>query len=419
MSKENNFWLIEPRDALVVRDGRPFGKDAGNRADSLEFPFPSTTTGAARTRAGLSVIDNDLSKFKDHKIGNKSLADFVQENIEVRGAILAEITDENKVELLVSAPADAVLFEIKKDDGKTDEENTKIIPLLPLKDEEFFSNLNKKSDETDSNTKFRLLGLQKNEKEKPHKNAPKFWRWTEFEKWLKESKIHEKCELKNLGIGSLEKDRRTHVEMDYGKKSGKDGGLFETRGLEFTRKIEPKKDGETLEFKRYGFILRVEDNNFDGKIENGIAPLGGERRLVSWSKSENQFPLIDEKMRDEIIKNKTCRLILLTPAIFENGFYPKFKDGDIEIEAVAVNRYQVISGWDFKIHRPKPTRRMCPAGSVFFLKFTDKANIEQWLEKTWFNCISDDEQDRKDGFGLAVIGDWDGNYLKLEDALTK
>ena len=413
MRKENSFWIIEPLDALIVRDGRPFGRDAGNRADSLEFPFPSTTTGAARTRAGLSVIDNDLSKFKDYRIGNKSLADFVQENIEVSGAILAEIKDENKVELLFSAPADAVLFEAKKDDGKIDEKNAKIIPLLPLENDGFFSNLNEAGEQ------LRLLGLEKNEKSKPYKNAPKFWRWTEFEKWLKEPKIYEKCELKNFGIGSLEKDRRTHIEMDYGKKSGKDGGLFETRGLEFTRRIESENGGENqVSFKRYGLILRVATNGFDGATAEGIAPLGGERRLVSWSKVENPFPEIDKEMKDKIIETGTCRLILLTPAIFENGFYPTFGNENIGIEAAAVNRYQVISGWDFKNHHPKPTRRMCPAGSVFFLKFRDKTQVEKWIEETWFNCISDDEQDRRDGFGLAVIGNWNGEYLKLEDALN-
>lgn len=410
MTKENGFWLIEPRDALIVRDGRPFGRDAGNRADSLEFPLPSTTTGAARTRAGLNYLKQSGKSFFDQLLGNE-----VQEKIEVGGAVLAEIKQENRVELLLPAPADAILFEVRKGDGKRDEDSAKIIPLVPLKDEEFFSNLN-----DENKTEFRLLGLEKHQDGKPHKNAPKFWHWEMFADWLKESKIHEKYELKNLGIGSLEKDRRTHVEMDYGRKSGKDGGLFETRGLEFTRKIEPKKDGENLEFKRYGFLLRVKTDDFDGKIENGIAPLGGERRLVSWSETENPFPEIDAETKKNIIGKGTCRLILLTPAIFENGFYPKFENENIEIEAVAVNRYQVISGWDFKIHKPKPTRRICPAGSVFFLRFTDKANIEQWLEKTWFGCVSDDAQDCKDGFGLAAIGNWnDKKPLTVTEALSE
>ena len=36
-------WLVEPRDPLIVREGRPFGPDPGAWATSLPFPFPSTT----------------------------------------------------------------------------------------------------------------------------------------------------------------------------------------------------------------------------------------------------------------------------------------------------------------------------------------------------------------------------------------
>ena len=47
-------WIIEPHDPLIVRDGRPFGPNPGVQATSLTFPFPSTTTGGVRTRAGLN-----------------------------------------------------------------------------------------------------------------------------------------------------------------------------------------------------------------------------------------------------------------------------------------------------------------------------------------------------------------------------
>jgi hypothetical protein len=30
--------------------------------------------------------------------------------------------------------------------------------------------------------------------------------------------------------------------------------------------------------------------------------------------------------------------------------------------------------------------------------------VSAWLEKVWWKEISDDEQDRRDGFGLAVVG---------------
>lgn len=45
--------LIEPRDSLIVRDGRPFTNSPGARARSLPFPLPQTLAGAYRSRRGL------------------------------------------------------------------------------------------------------------------------------------------------------------------------------------------------------------------------------------------------------------------------------------------------------------------------------------------------------------------------------
>jgi CRISPR-associated protein Cmr3 len=411
-----NIWLIEPRDALIVRDGRPFGIGAGNRATSLDFPFPSTLTGAARTRAGLSTIGGELKNF------NSKLGDDVQREISVSGALLAELENGKVKEFLVHAPADCAVFEVEENGKRKDEKCGKLIPLVPLEEEredKYLSNLNNKNKH---NENLHLLGLKRYEKSKPHKDAPRFWRWSEFEKWLLEPKI-EKRKLAEIGIGSLPKDRRTHVEMNYTTKAGKDGGLFETRGLEFARKEVDEE--ENIQFKKYGLVLQVDYGNFGGKIEEGIAPLGGERRLVSWreiKETEKTFPDCPPKIKTKIVAEKHCRLVLLTPAIFENGFLPewlKTDDGlNVEIRAVAVNRYQVISGYDFKIGKPKPTRRMCPAGTVFFLRLNgDKSAIENWIDKTWFSCVSDLEQNRKDGFGLAALGAWNGEFLKIEEAL--
>jgi CRISPR-associated protein Cmr3 len=399
-------WLIEPRDALIVRDGRPFGVNAGNRATSLDFPFPSTLTGAVRTRAGLSKIGGVLKNF------SKDLGDEVQREISVSGVLLAGIENGRVEEFLVHAPADCAVFEVKQENGKVkDEKSGKLIPLLPLEEEQedkYLSNLN---DKNKNDKKLLLLGLKKSEQGKPHKDAPRFWRWAEFEKWLLDPKVAER-ELSEIGIGSLPKDRRTHVEMDYSNKAGKDGGLFETRGLEFTRKQEG--------FKKYGLVFQVDYGDFRGRITEGIAPLGGERRLVAWRNSSKTFPSCPPEIKTKISEH--CRLVLLTPAVFEDGFLPvwlKTANGvNAEIKAVAVNRYQVISGYDFKVGKPKPTRRMCPAGTVFFLKLNgDPEAIEKWIDATWFACISDAEQDRKDGFGLAALGTWDGKLLSIEEAL--
>jgi CRISPR-associated protein Cmr3 len=75
------------------------------------------------------------------------------------------------------------------------------------------------------------------------------------------------------------------------------------------------------------------------------------------------------------------------------------------LQAAITPRPEVVSGWDMAQKRPKPTRRLVPAGGVYFVRLDgDEASINRWLDATWWQCVSDDEQARRDGFGLCVIG---------------
>jgi CRISPR-associated protein Cmr3 len=53
---------------------------------------------------------------------------------------------------------------------------------------------------------------------------------------------------------------------------------------------------------------------------------------------------------------------------------------------------------------PKPVRRMVPAGGVYFFELLKGQSSD--LEKLWLESVSDEEQDRRDGFGLATWGIW-------------
>jgi CRISPR-associated protein Cmr3 len=110
--------------------------------------------------------------------------------------------------------------------------------------------------------------------------------------------------------------------------------------------------------------------------------------------------------------------------MFEKGALPGWNGGawplggavQAMVLAACVARPSVVSGWDLAADngpgnpkgRPKPTRRLAPMGSVYFLEL--KGNPEdrrQWCEETWLACVSDDVQDRRDGFGLAALGIWE------------
>src|SRR5262249_39169019 len=72
-------------------------------------------------------------------------------------------------------------------------------------------------------------------------------------------------------------------------------------------------------------------------------------------------------------------------------------------------RWKAVSGWSMLPHPetgkpgPKAIRRMVPADSVYF--FTARGSAAS-LAQRWLQSVSDGEQERRDGFGLAVWGAW-------------
>jgi CRISPR-associated protein Cmr3 len=397
-------WIIEPRDPFIARDGRPFS--AGGRAKTLPFPFPSTTTGGARTRAGLDSDGVFAAAVADVK------------KIEVRGPLLAQLDVSGAIiEWFAPAPSDALLFEAE---GK--DKHAKLRQLSPRE----------LSDGAITNLPngLRPAYLTVVEKSKPLSSAPRYWRWSEFEEWLLNPDTltsKPEHELACLGHSGPLFESRTHVKVLHESQTAEEGQLFQTSGLEFARRI----DESSCAADRLALVIQTnadEELGMQDCIRQGLAHLGGERRFVSWREGRAVRDLFNENcpsaIQEAIVAEKRCRLVLVTPAQFKEGLLPiwlrdKAVDGfKAEVRAVANNRHQVVSGWDFervsgdpkrKYGRPKPTRRLVPAGSVFWFDLSAANNnrqIEDWIEAVWMKCVSDDEQDRKDGFGLAVLGTW-------------
>lgn len=390
-------WIIEPRDSLIVRDGKPFGVNI-THATSLDFPFPSTTTGGVRTRVGLNqagIFDYPKNKLKELK------------DIEVRGSLLAELDDNSQINrFLMPSPADCLL--LQKNEAQKIDKKSDFIRLFPMRVPNAESNLKN----------LLLVGTnQTNLKGKPYSEL-KYWNWKKLENWLWRGSDYSDIQLSDFGIESLKKDSRTHVAINESLASKSDendeGGLFSTSGLEFNYgngKIN--SDPRDKNYVRKMALVVFVDATNSQKLENkgNLAPLGGERRLVTWRKDAKQHSILicPDKIKEQILAEKHCRLMLLTPAFFTDGI-PK-SNANYEVKAIACNRYQTVSGWDFEIDRPKPTRRLIPAGSVLFLDLQQNKDIGTWIDKTWFSCIGDDDQAIKDGFGLSILGTWNGKPL--------
>lgn len=402
-------WIIEARDPLIVRDGRPFGAIPGARAASYSFPFPSTTTGGVRTRFGLG---NDRD-FDDESQKAELIAEV--KRIAVRGPLLVELDDDTDAitDWFAPAPADALLLNLDPP-----ERDRAVLRQLAPRD---------LAEAVTTNLPNGLLPvcLTTGDKGKPCDNAPRYWRWKKFEHWLLDpaALTNEAMVLSALGHDGPAHEARTHVSVQPGTWTAAEGALFQTRGLEFTHH-EPRRERSAarrlLSMTNRLALAVVTDAS---GIKPGLAPLGGERRIVHWRESEPdsaKLPECPPALVERISKTGACRLVLLTPAHFTEGFRPQSQTISHagvtpQLKAVASARPQVVSGWDFEIKKPKPTRRLVPMGAVFFLKLDgDEEARREWVEQIWMQCISDNEQVRRDGFGLAVLGAWSGECPTFE-----
>ncbi len=387
------WWLIEPHDPLIVRDGRPFGPTPGARARPLDFPFPSTIAGGVRTRAGQEGGTFDTSKIDKVK------------QIGIRGPLLAALEDD-KPTLLVPAPRDALLIE---DDKKETVVRHRLRPLAA------------ENARTDIPDNLHPVGLVKPDLRKSYQKAPRFWRWEEFATWLTHPPDGEETvNPADLGISGPGKEWRVHVKMNPDTFTGEEGALFATGGLEFWHKPEGE-ERRLSKVMRLGLATAVVENPHNLQIAETFAPLGGERRLMRWRKTAVDDALkMPDDLADAIAKSGFCRLILLTPACFSAGWRPNWllqaRDGVTPVlKAAVIGKPQTVSGWDFKEKEAKPTRQLVPAGSLFYLQLDgSEAERRAWAKAVWLANVSDGPDDRLAGFGLAALGVWDGQAWPME-----
>ena len=414
-----SIWIMEPRDPLLVRDGRPFGPEPGARAISLPFPFPSTLAGGIRTRAGINRDGVFPYTRKDDVVLARLKA------LHVRGPLLPLIADSGEeIEpdgWLLPAPHDAQL--LPGSSVETAEPTAHVHRLVPLT----FSS----TAQTDLDRRELLLvgypgesddkeqvNVRQNQQAKSLKTAPAFWFWEHFSNWLLDPDAIARKEQKvsQLGLRELTGERRVHVCIERETGMAKEGMLFETSGLEFTAPGSSKQ--RLSQARRLALVVAVEDQGYT--IQPGLASFGGEQRLVTWRKSNTQLPECPGELKEAIISSGHCRVCLLTPACFTEGYHPAWlqeerHDVRGRLKALVIQRPQVVSGWDLALGKPKPTRRLAPAGTVLFLSLEgNKAARRAWIEDIWMQCISDDKQARTDGFGLAVLGTWDGQTVSMQ-----
>jgi len=211
-----------------------------------------------------------------------------------------------------------------------------------------------------------------------------------------------------------EKDARVHVKIVDERGVADDGMLFETIGLDFAAKRKAVGDQVRIAARM--------DSDGGCPMVDTFHPFGGERRLAHWKSSDSHTGwTCPDEIKTSLGESENIRMVLATPAIFSGGWIPGWleeKNGHLvgsppgksdglvlRLVSACVDRWKPLSGWSLETRGPKAIRRVVPAGSVYFFERL-KGSAADVAETCWLQSVSDDPQDRLDGFGLAIWGSW-------------
>ena len=189
-------------------------------------------------------------------------------------------------------------------------------------------------------------------------------------------------------------EERTGIRKSRSLRSVETGGLY---SVEYFR----MKEG-------VGFALDIDGTKL--LPESGIMRLGGDHRSTHYRTCS--WKGIDDKLiKDKISKDKHFKLVLLTPAIFKQGWLPNGVDSHtfegtingvkVKMTGACVGKPIGIGGFDIVKEMPKPMKKAVPAGSVYYFELKD-GNIDSLFEKLWLKSISDEKA--QEGFGITLIG---------------
>jgi CRISPR-associated protein Cmr3 len=142
--------------------------------------------------------------------------------------------------------------------------------------------------------------------------------------------------------------------------------------------------------------------------------LGGANRPWVMKKRTQEWRLWNEqeiiKMAQQIRQTGFARIILLSPALWQNGSRPAAFDqqtrclklpSGLKVEAVAwaVGRPEVYGGWDIARHRPKARKNLAVAGTVIYVKVRPE-QIDEFIRLADGFTLTDELAQQ--GYGFAV-----------------
>ena len=340
---------IEALDTLFFRDGKPFtmGQDTVGR--SIFPPYPSTLYGAIRS----AYLANNLSD-----LDRINAAEDTSKNLKITGIFL-----NMSGNTAVPVPLDLV------------KEKNKENALAYL-----LSSTNRPKGSFDSNTN---LGIEER---------------LSFDKNLTIDSPDE-AYVTATGLRSYMRGNDTVSIVDTSEKIRKETKV----GIGRSNATRATEEGNLyrIQMNRLENISLIVAFEGISLAKTGILRIGGEGKVAFYrTRSEDGF----EPIRNRPIEGTNFKLVLLTPAIFKDGWKPFQQNPDLEVTNAAVGKPNWIGGFDVNKQEPKTMRKAVPAGSVFYIKATTSDAINQLKAKTSICDNFDDHSNYiNQGFGLFFL----------------
>lgn len=366
---------IEALDTLFFRDGRPFTMGEDTWANGVFPPPPSVFYGALRSAY--------FAKYPD-KIG---LAN--KENDPTKDLIITDVFLYDRGSAYLPVPLDLVQKKNKSieelEDIEDDKDSKKdYLPVYLLNETE-----DKDKSYTSSNLEHLALDFEIEGVENGMISINSFKQYIQGRNNFNQAKNKRLRKIQEI-TGFIETEPKIGIKRTRITKMAEDGNLY---------RVGFNRTG-SLQF----CVLFKGLNDFQA---TGILKLGGEGKpiFVHSRISESSFTIPEFKP-----SSKKFKLILTTPAIFENGWIPSFVDNDkISLLSACIGKPQNIGGFDVALGQPKTMRKAVPAGSVYYLEAKDLSTITEIFGS--INSISDvftDDDDKitdypKQGFGLFKL----------------
>lgn len=366
---------LQPLAPMIIRSGRPF--DAHSGTDSARFPPPSTVAGCLRT-AWARANDRDFGP---------ELAEMA-----ITGPLLVRSRTADEWQWLLPRPADAQYFQ-----GDSHPLCVRSVPApYPA---------GAGSDLPAGLSPVMLQGQLTGKAIA----GPQWWDSRDFLHFRGGESVRFQ-DLEKRGWSVPSGDQRTHVAIDRSTGAAESARLFQTEGLDLEADNPGLRDTDTGSLR---LLVRCAH-----PMRSGLVHLGGERRLAQLQpRPRDEWPEAPKGWWRRIREARGLSLTLITPAVFANGFRPAWLNPELcgvppdlpglelRLKAVALERRQAHSGWDLALQAPRVTRRLVPSGAVYWFQLLNTPSDEA-LASLWLQSVSDDPQDRRDGFGVAIPAPW-------------